>query len=84
VQFFGVFKNSGTGFAGGLATDVGCGEEYRLDTGEVVFLAHPLHKHAADHTPPPDESYARRCSIGSHSLVDYAIAQEIVAGVLEI
>jgi hypothetical protein len=43
-----------------------------------------LHKDAADHTSPPDESYAQHCSVGSHSSVDYAIAQEIVAGVLEI
>src|SRR5476649_1911154 len=40
-----------------LATDIGCGEEHRLDEIEILLFQHPLHEHGTDHTAPTDQTY---------------------------
>src|SRR5476649_1749340 len=40
-----------------LATDIGCGEEHRLNKIEILLFQHPLHEHGTDHTAPTDQTY---------------------------
>src|SRR6267154_920992 len=41
----------------GRASDLGGGEENRLDAGKVVLFSHSLHENATDHTSPPNQTY---------------------------
>ena len=59
AQIGGIFECAAiAGFFRRFAAGIRGREEDRIESGEILFFAHPLHQDAADHASPANESNA--------------------------